>query len=67
MAGLQRYQARTHDTTTTSVDGVANAAEDPLSRDGRNTFYFSRLKRPPVGVMWKLREEGASSGVLLVT
>ncbi|GFX72715.1 hypothetical protein TNCV_4063101 [Trichonephila clavipes] len=27
---------------------------------------MSRLKRPPAGVMWKLEEDGASSGVVIV-
>ncbi|GFW12548.1 hypothetical protein TNCV_818001 [Trichonephila clavipes] len=38
-----------------------------LCRGGRCPLNMSRLKRPPVGVVWKLREGGASSGVVLVT
>ncbi|GFT33885.1 hypothetical protein TNCV_4383711 [Trichonephila clavipes] len=34
---------------------------------GHCAFKLSKLKLPPDGVEWKLREEGASSGVVLVT
>ncbi|GFS64688.1 hypothetical protein TNCV_4684851 [Trichonephila clavipes] len=33
----------------------------------RYTLNMTRLKHPPVGVTWKLKDGGASSGVILVT
>ncbi|GFV10538.1 hypothetical protein TNCV_2584321 [Trichonephila clavipes] len=45
---------------------LPNTAEDPPCRRDRCTLNLSRFKRPPVGVVWKLEEEGASSGVVLV-
>ncbi|GFW97791.1 hypothetical protein TNCV_1425541 [Trichonephila clavipes] len=42
-------------------------AEDPPCREGRCTFSLSRLKLDTDVVVWKLRKEGTSSGVVLVT
>ncbi|GFX37850.1 hypothetical protein TNCV_1823071 [Trichonephila clavipes] len=38
---------------------------DLSCRGGRCTLKMPRLKRSPVGVLWKLGERGASSGVLV--
>ncbi|GFX50757.1 hypothetical protein TNCV_2723411 [Trichonephila clavipes] len=35
-----------------------SAAEDPQCRGGRRTLNISRLKPPPVGVVWYLGEVG---------
>ncbi|GFT47059.1 hypothetical protein TNCV_3747191 [Trichonephila clavipes] len=44
----------------------SSTAEDP-PRLRRCTLNLSKLKRPSVGMLWKLEEGGASSGVVLVT
>ncbi|GFX22071.1 hypothetical protein TNCV_3054271 [Trichonephila clavipes] len=43
-----------------------STSEDSLCRGNRCTLKASRLKRPPVVEVWKLRE-GSSSGIVLVT
>ncbi|GFV30867.1 hypothetical protein TNCV_4013011 [Trichonephila clavipes] len=44
-----------------------NTAEDMSCRWGRCTLNLSRLKRPPMGVVWKLGERMASSGIVIFT
>ncbi|GFT23442.1 histone-lysine N-methyltransferase SETMAR [Trichonephila clavipes] len=44
-----------------------STTEDLPCRGGRCTLNMWRLKCPPLGVVWKLGEGGASSGVVLTT
>ncbi|GFW32115.1 hypothetical protein TNCV_2601411 [Trichonephila clavipes] len=44
-----------------------NTVEHQPCRGGRYMLNMSRLKCPPVGVVWNLGEENVSSGVVLVT
>ncbi|GFX97391.1 hypothetical protein TNCV_1077621 [Trichonephila clavipes] len=44
-----------------------STAVDPQRRGGRCTLNLSRLKRPPIRVIWKSGKGGASSGVVLIT
>ncbi|GFU51687.1 disks large homolog 1 [Trichonephila clavipes] len=44
-----------------------NTADDPLCRGDQCFLNILRLKCPPAGVVWKLEEWSASSGVILVT
>ncbi|GFW14455.1 hypothetical protein TNCV_298751 [Trichonephila clavipes] len=41
------------------------AAEDPPYRRSRCSLNLSKLKRRPVGVVWKLGEEASSSGTIV--
>ncbi|GFV61003.1 hypothetical protein TNCV_3845821 [Trichonephila clavipes] len=43
-----------------------NATEDPPCRGFRCKLNMSRIRRLPVGVVWKLGERGASSSVVLL-
>ncbi|GFT72589.1 transposable element Tcb1 transposase [Trichonephila clavipes] len=45
------------DTSSACRESEPRSAEDPSCRGGRCTLNMSRHKRPPVGVMWKLRED----------
>ncbi|GFV61407.1 uncharacterized protein TNCV_446231 [Trichonephila clavipes] len=51
-------QSQEYDTST---------AETPPSKEGRSTLNMLRLKCLPVGVVGKLEDWGASSGVVVVT
>ncbi|GFW84212.1 hypothetical protein TNCV_4878751 [Trichonephila clavipes] len=44
-----------------------STTKDPPCRGSQFTLNMLRLKRAPVGVVWKLEEGGSSSGVILVT
>ncbi|GFW16810.1 hypothetical protein TNCV_2759391 [Trichonephila clavipes] len=44
-----------------------STGEDPPCRGSHCTLNLSRLARPSVDVVWKLRKGGASSGVVFVT
>ncbi|GFW04167.1 uncharacterized protein TNCV_2669321 [Trichonephila clavipes] len=48
-----------------SYQADVSSTEDPPCRGGRCMLNMSRLKRPPVGVVWKLGEEFPVSPSLL--
>ncbi|GFV92519.1 hypothetical protein TNCV_1744241 [Trichonephila clavipes] len=54
----RRQRVKSFDPSTT---------EDPPCRGGRYTLNMLRIKRSPIGVVWKLGERGVSLVVFLVT